>query len=766
MRIVRIDKIAPGGAALEVHPRLTVLRGASPELRRRFLETLRAVADGGAPSESGVIEVSGVQLALDATTIAQLRLDGAVDPVLSLSGHGIAASAPTSGPTSPGSPRGTTPDAVSFADNLPPPVEVVSDDEADLRAQLREVTSARTELGLRMDAARSGLDSFSTAALEVCLGQIDALEMRRASLRVDWERERDEQRSQVAVASAQLAAVRSLVDRVSGVVASEAGARAASARLAATVAPGAEPDPTARRHAAQLDAAAARVRELTEQRDEVQTRVGQMAAELDHARAEADDAQLNARATPVDRSVIQRLEAVRDEIFTVDERQSVLGAARNKRRVMELRSEEAILLDRMGFDTYSAYVMGIPTVRAELDRASRAEAAMQRIAELESELERLVEVDSPRVLAARSEAAAQLHRLLLEAVELLGDDGGAAPSPVPAAGELPEPEQLADEVHSGQAAASLVHRISVALWDRRLIDDNDLDGALADATQILTQADALAASLPGVGPDGPVPIPDLPDLPVLPPPPVPQGDRSPAERAAERGQLQAALDHWIGWLEQLARWITSTESVIVELEHLVAGRSDGDDSERVERWAQVEAELDDALDRLALAQERVRSHEEATAALAELRTEELELRDRERDLLAKISNVEVATVPPTPPDPTPPVPIPPDPTPPVAPGTPTPPSPSAPPSATGVAADPTTAEWVLISHLARQRSLSFVGSLPLAVDGLPEDPAALDRVLARLDRMSDVVQVVVLSDDDAVAAWATGLGGRGRIVGV
>ena len=89
---------------------------------------------------------------------------------------------------------------------------------------------------------------------------------------------------------------------------------------------------------------------------------------------------------------------------------------------------------------------------------------------------------------------------------------------------------------------------------------------------------------------------------------------------------------------------------------MVAGRSEGDDTERVERWAQVEAELDEALDRLALAQERVRAHEEATAALAELRTEELELRDRERDLLAKISNVEVATVPPKPPPPpTPPV---------------------------------------------------------------------------------------------------------------
>ena len=292
------------------------------------------------------------------------------------------------------------------------------------------------------------------------------------------------------------------------------------------------------------------MRELTEQRDEVQTRVGEMAAELERARADADDAQQNARATPVDRSVVQRLEAVRDEIFTVDERQSVLGAARNKRRVMELRSEEAILLDRMGFDTYSAYVMGIPTVRAELDRASRAEAAAQRTAELDAELERLVEVDRPGVLAARSEAARQLHRLLVEAVEMLSGDGGTG-FPAIDVGELPDPEQLADEVHSGQSSASLVHRISVALWDRHLVDDSDLDAALADAAQVLADADSLARSLPGAGPDGPVPIPDLPKLPVLPAPSVHQGERSPAERATERTQLQDALEHWLEWLEQL-----------------------------------------------------------------------------------------------------------------------------------------------------------------------------------------------------------------------
>jgi len=789
MRIVRIDQIAPGGAPLEAHPRLTVLRGASPELRRRLLATLRSIAGGGVPVESGIIEVSGVQLSLDPTTIAQLRIEGTYDPVLELAAHRPAAPVSTSTSTPPplpppSPPRSASrrvpgeqaPDPFPFVDHLPPRVEVVSDDEADLRAQLREVNSARTELGLRMDSARGGLDSFSTAALEVCLGQIDALELRRASLRVDWEHERDQRRSQLDAASAQLAALRSLVDRVGAVTATAPTARSVSTRLSATLTRSAAPDPAAQRHAAQLDAAAARVRDLTEQRDGVQTRLGQMAAELDRARAEADSARRDARSTPVDRSVVQRLEAVRDEIFAVDERQSVLGAARNKRRVMELRSEEAILLDRMGFDTYSAYVMGIPTVRAELDRASRAEAAIERIAALEAESERLVEVDTPAVHSALAEAAEQLHRLVVEALRILGGDTSAVSSTSADAGGVPDASRLADEVHSGRAGANLVHRISVALWDHRLIDHSDLDAALADAAHVLGEVDPVAGSLPDAGPEGPVAIADLPAPPPLPAvdaglspsvdAPVPDrhgalvpdrhGASDSPDREVERAQLLGGLDRWLGWLDQLERWITSTETVVVQLELVVAGRAEGDDTQRVERWAQVEAELDEALDRLALAQERVRAHEEATAALAGLRTEELDLRDRERGLLAKISSVEAATVPPKPPAP---------PAPPLVPTfrPAVPPAPPAVPPGSPVG-DPAATEWLLISRLARQRSVSFVGSLPLAVDGLPDEPAALERILPRLDRMSDLVQIVVLSDDDAVAAWATGLGERGRLI--
>ena len=112
-----------------------------------------------------------------------------------------------------------------------------------------------------MEAARAGLDSFSTAALEVCLGQIDALESRRATLRVDWERERGERAADLDVASAQLAGDldRSPTDRRTRSRSRRDGLRASREDLLAGAGRAAVPDPAAAQLAAQLDAAAARV---------------------------------------------------------------------------------------------------------------------------------------------------------------------------------------------------------------------------------------------------------------------------------------------------------------------------------------------------------------------------------------------------------------------------------------------------------------------------------------------------------------------------
>ncbi len=75
---------------------------------------------------------------------------------------------------------------------------------------------------------------------------------------------------------------------------------------------------------------------------------------------------------------------------------------------------------------------------------------------------------------------------------------------------------------------------------------------------------------------------------------------------------------------------------------------------------------------------------------------------------------------------------------------------------TGTATPAEELEWYLLARLAAQRSVSIAGSVPLLLDdalsGLAIDEAC--HLLTRLERMADVVQVIVLSDDPVVATWA------------
>jgi hypothetical protein len=65
-------------------------------------------------------------------------------------------------------------------------------------------------------------------------------------------------------------------------------------------------------------------------------------------------------------------------------------------------------------------------------------------------------------------------------------------------------------------------------------------------------------------------------------------------------------------------------------------------------------------------------------------------------------------------------------------------------------------EWYLLARLAAQRSVSLGGSTPLLLDdalrGLAD--ADIQHVLDRLERMAEAVQVIVVSEDPKVSAWA------------
>ncbi len=73
---------------------------------------------------------------------------------------------------------------------------------------------------------------------------------------------------------------------------------------------------------------------------------------------------------------------------------------------------------------------------------------------------------------------------------------------------------------------------------------------------------------------------------------------------------------------------------------------------------------------------------------------------------------------------------------------------------------PEALEFYLLARLAAQRAASFCGSVPLVIDDalIGQDDFLVRSLLDKLERMSEAVQIIYLSDDGVVSAWAEGVG--------
>ncbi len=426
-----------------------------------------------------------------------------------------------------------------------------------------------------------------------------------------------------------------------------------------------------------------------------------------------------------DPETIRRLEEVREEIFAAGDRGIRRAPGRAKRRLAELRAEEAVLLDRLGFDTYSAYIMGISSVRADVDRSNRMARAEDEVARIRAELDEL-RSGSPGD-AELERVAAELEGLVLVASRDLDPTGS-----------LPALEGL-----DPASRAELVYELIEALRNRRVAPSGVEDPAVRAA------ADALHTALVEAAPPGP----DADAIGPVPPP-----------ASAPVEDLLAAADAWSSWQRGIVAWredaIARLEAIDREIEQVDAGdRSAGDP---VAEWAELESALDSALDRLGAAQERVRvprgsDRRGGTAPRGRARPAQPRAAAAGSDRRSRSGPSRL-----------------------VGPGV-GDPEHRAVRRARGAGHDRPErrgrddldrrrddgqdAHWELLRRLARQRRVSFVGSLPLLVIGVGPS-GSRDEVQARLARMSDLVQIVLVSDDDDVAAWVHGLGATASVLDV
>lgn len=768
MRLVRLDHL-PGGRSIELHPRLTTVLGAPQDVRDALAAVLRAVVAGEPVGHDGQVELHGIRLGLRDRTFDVGAPGGSwVDPVLDLAaptplrpvgaGRHRRGTAPserrtdgpvvemrstddlgavdvagtfrrTNGPTTPvpGDDRPvSTPSVTSSVtpSSEPDPAEhtrrIATEDLVRLRAELRSLDGERTVLSRAADEVRADLDSFARATLEVAVGQLEAVEARRAAAeeeRSGWAAEHAERRAELVARAERLRT--ELAELPQG---GTDAVRDALHRLSALREPTGRPDPVAQALAAELEDLRRSMEDLETRRMAIEGFLEDAEAQLAEARREADAARNAIRTPDLHPALVRQLEAVRDEIFELEERGGRVAAVRARRRIDELRSEEALLLDQLGFDTYTAFVMGTPNREAESTRAIRTDRAEARVEQLTDEVERL-RGELPGGAEDRWNRA-ERARIVSEAADLL--------------------DTTADGL-SRLTTAELIELLNAQM-------ERPTPQASAD---VLAASGRLAAALVAAGAPSP-------------------------GAAADPAAMQELAERWLAEEQsreqRRAELERSIEEAEQERERLDEATRRADDGGRV---ADLDAEIRALRARIADGEARVARHERATAELADLRAQELELRDRERDLLVRISDRERllsvlgGDVPP-PAAPAPdaaasgsPVELP-DPED-VRPATP----PTSPPDAEALrrvvdrdasVAWPVDREWQLLARLGEVRSVGSIGSAPLLVTGI--DAAAVDTpaLLHRIASMSELVQMLVVAEDERLGRWTDGLDGDARLI--
>jgi hypothetical protein len=712
MKLLRIDHLAPQGAPIQLHPQLTVLRGATPEMRRKLIDLFRAFSTPTTLECAGMIEVGGVQLALDQLTLQGLDLDPKVNAVLNWN-----PASPSTASPSTASPSTASPSTARASPESESTVARIQQQVDGHREELRQIVLSLSSCAERMEQTRTSLDATAALDLDGSQTRISILESQRLDLRAQWEDDRQLLQNRREELLEEISLLNEKLDIVA--LLDLQAVCAARDELKSLLTASLVPDPVAQELALRIYNSLRNLREITDLAVAATSRRIEAEQNLDAAQDDliaSTSASLSQLPSQAD---LERLEELRNEIFSYPSTFSSPQVPRPQLTLQELRSEESALLQRLGYESYSAYVRGIPFVQTDLERASRRERAVLRVQQVQQELQGLIEGSpDPQDLEL---AEMELSVMLQTAAELLGTGGLAEPGgqtpPAPASG--PPSAAAADAQR-----ADNVREVVALLRDRKVA------AVVLDSSEVLQAANRLRQAVERAAGPG------LNETWLH------------AESSTESPEdLLRGVDLWLAVFQDPADWVASTQSQINDLRAQISNAEaeelhQGDLSE----WAQVEAELDLVMDQMIEAQTRSAQHDQAMMQLAELRDQELQLRSQESELLRFLAQAETqlqqaqvqaqlqAQL--------------------QAPALQVPASNQVLPptyrSGSGGVHQRSTAddcEWALIERVAQQRAISFLGSIPLLIDSLPSDPLAQHKIIERAREMSAIVQMVILSEN-------------------
>lgn len=633
---------------------------------------------------------------------------------------------------------------------------------AEVREHRRDAAMRCSAVAARLEAARMASDPEAAAAVEAAVATL-----REVEAEVEAEREADRGAAQWDVdepPAVRLARIESEIGTLEKRLAAHGPAD--TDRVATQLEPlralGTGGDRTPLPEALSLaDELAALESDLLSAEAQRGTRgVGRVEARarLDAANQALLEAEQAVRSPELDRDLVARLELVHADLLdAIEKADGRFAGARAQRRVEAHRAEENAILDELGLPSYSDFMMGSSLLHVDPVKEEALDAARAELAAAEDAW-RALEKEADAELA-RAQQMERRRALLQEASGLLGH-------PVPAEAAIDELRALRVEVEpSAEVTASLKEALDdagVALGGED-VDRGDLvlvaeswltEVGAAGAREVEMRADLerLRAELDGV-------------LAAL----AADAARSDADDgrsreelrfecvAAARARLEAAQERHRAHLEAEHEVTTLVEELATaaEIERIATEAAVGADAalaaaaEREKEASanrdRVEAELAAVVQEEADLAERLREHEErATEAPEELKAalvlaEDLHAQAVERavetaNVLAGLAaerhraKKDLAML-----------------------------QTDAPVEVTHLAEE---VEWYLLARLAAQRSISLGGSVPLVLDdaltGLSSED--IGHVLGRLERMTEAVQVIVISDDPVTADWATRAG--------
>jgi hypothetical protein len=689
MRLLQLNPDGTEESALDFHPIITVVNGLGVGGREVVIRAITAMARGKDPGIGGLLEAHGVMLDLTADTLSLLDVHTDLDVLLdSKDVPSVAEHEPPDVDTP------TRPSAEQLLQSTAPGAHPELDearkrqsDAAEALAVLRDATERSQNDHLqarrRLDRARAAVDG-ARAALE---GALAGLAEDTASLEQLRPDEIAARRDEVVADVEQLRSDLERIDRGLKEL-SAIDTRPIQVLLDAI----ANPDPV------EL-VASGRAQELADDFVRLQAEVKDLEvrlvgvgrdpatanAQLEEARAELALAEKGMAKPDLSADDVAELEAAHQAVLDA-ERKASGRFNRNKKSLEDAMVHEQQILDRVGFPTWSAYVMGSGLLAIDPAAEERLEKARFEFEAAEANWAQVSEaIEADPELSGLLD---QLEAVYLEAFDLLG---GQEPDDLEAA--LRNHREPKREVSTEELVDALAYQLELVGLDL---------GPAATVDRTVVVAQAFLAETSGLN-----------------------------DRVTE---LEAERHHVSGALEEAEEELATlpADGSTIDATSIPAPQVDVHLTQ--EDIAELEAELAAATEAEAEAADRAEAREALLDAATQVQAvATARLLKVAGDLAERSTDVAVS---------------------------------AEPASAFEVPVDEVddgreeALEFYLLARLASLRNVSFAGAVPLVVDdafgGLPRDE--LRKLLGKLERMAEAVQIIYLTDDEAITDWATEVG--------